>query len=79
MELLLESEAEQGADPVPPKAYLSHVVVAEIEAELPESLVEAEGGTVRTAVRYPAVCWRSAAIIGLAQARVKPRSGQGGG
>ena len=42
IELVLEVEAEQGADPVPPNAHVSHVVVAEIEAEVAESLIEAE-------------------------------------
>ncbi len=42
IELLLEWEAEQGADPVPPNAHVSHVVVGEIEAEVPVSLIEAE-------------------------------------
>ena len=40
IELLLECEAEQGADPVPPNAHVSHVVVGEIEAEVPKSLIE---------------------------------------
>lgn len=40
-------EAEQGADPVPPNAHVSHVVVGEIEAEVPESLVEVEQGSAR--------------------------------
>ena len=48
IELVLEVEAEQGADPVPPNAHVSHTVVAEIEAEVPESLIEAEAGA-RTA------------------------------
>jgi len=41
IELVLEIEAEQGADPVPPNAHVSHVVVGEIEAEVPDSLIEA--------------------------------------
>ena len=49
IELLLEYEAEQGADPIPPNAYVSHVVVGEIEAEVPESLIEAEEGVARAA------------------------------
>ena len=49
IELLLEYEAEQGADPVPPNAYVSHVVVGEIEAEVPESLIEAEEEAANTA------------------------------
>ena len=40
IELVLEEEAEQGADPVPPNAHVSHVVIGEIEAEVPESLIE---------------------------------------
>ncbi len=48
IELVLEVEAEQGADPVPPNAHVSHAVVAEIEAEVPESLIEAEEGAART-------------------------------
>lgn len=47
IELVLEWEAEQGADPVPPNAHVSHVVVAEIEAEVPESLIEAKEGAAR--------------------------------
>lgn len=42
IELVLEVEADQGADPVPPNAHVHHVVVAEIEAEVPESLIEAK-------------------------------------
>ena len=49
IELLLEWEAEQGADPVPANAHVSHVVLREIEAEVPESLIEAEEGAGRTA------------------------------
>ena len=45
----MEVEAEQGADPVPPNAHVSHVVVGEIEAEVPESLIEAEEETTKTA------------------------------
>jgi predicted RNase H-like HicB family nuclease len=43
IELHLEGEAEQGADPVPDNAHVSHVVVTEIEAEVPDSLIESEG------------------------------------
>ena len=49
IELLLEWEAEQGADPVPPNAHVSHVVVGEIEAEVPESLIEVEEEVSRRA------------------------------
>lgn len=49
IELVLEWEAEQGADPVPPNAHVSHVVVAEIEAEVPACLIEVEAGAARTA------------------------------
>ena len=40
IELLLEGESEMGADPIPPNAHVSHVVVGEIEAEVPDSLIE---------------------------------------
>ena len=49
IELVLEVEAEQGADPVPPNAHVSHVVVGEIEAEVPESLIESEEEAAHTA------------------------------
>ena len=49
IELVLEVEAEQGADPIPPNAHVSHVVVGEIEAEVPESLIEAEEEAARAA------------------------------
>ena len=42
IELLLQTEAEKGADPVPHNAHVDHVVVGQIEAEVPESLVQAE-------------------------------------
>ena len=49
IELVLEVEAEQGADPVPRNAHVPHVVVGEIEAEVPEGLIELEEGVARTA------------------------------
>ena len=49
IELVLEYEAEQGADPVPPNAHVSHVVVGEIEAEVPDSLIEAAEERARAA------------------------------
>ena len=49
IELVLEVEAEQGADPIPPNAHVTHVVVGEIEAEVPESLIDAEEKTARAA------------------------------
>ena len=49
IELVLEVEAEQGADPIPPNAHVSHVVVGEIEAEVPDSLIEVEEGAATTA------------------------------
>ena len=48
IELLLEWETEQGADPVPPNAHVSHVVVGEIEADVPESLIEVEAKAAKT-------------------------------
>ena len=47
IELLLQAEAEQGADPVPHNAHVDHVVVGEIEAEVPESLIEAGEPTAK--------------------------------
>ena len=49
IELVLEVEAEQGADPVPPNAHVSHVVVGEIEAEVPDSLIEVAEEEARAA------------------------------
>ena len=49
IELVLEVEAEQGADPVPPNAHVSHVVVGEIEAEVPERLIEVAEEEARAA------------------------------
>ena len=40
LELFLEVEAEQGGDPVPEYVSAAHVVVGEIEAEVPDSLIE---------------------------------------
>ena len=42
IELLLQTEAEKGVDPVPHNAHVDHVVVGQIEAEVPESLIQAE-------------------------------------
>jgi predicted RNase H-like HicB family nuclease len=44
IELHLKGEAEIGADPVPPNAYARHVVVGEVEAEVPESLLQPNAG-----------------------------------
>lgn len=41
LELTLKSHADWGRDPVPENAWASHVVVADIVAEVPESLIEA--------------------------------------
>ena len=49
IELVLEVEAEQGADPVPANAHVSHVVVGEIEVEVPDSLIEAAEKEARAA------------------------------
>ena len=49
IELVLEVEAEQGADPVPPNAHVSHAVVGEIEVEVPESLIETGEEAAKTA------------------------------
>jgi predicted RNase H-like HicB family nuclease len=42
IELHLEGEAERGADPIPPNAHVPYVIIAEIAAEVPESLIEVE-------------------------------------
>ena len=41
LELTLKSHADWGRDPVPENAWASHVVVADIVAEVPESLIKA--------------------------------------
>lgn len=41
LELTLKSHADWGGDPVPENAWASHVVVADIVAEAPESLIKA--------------------------------------
>jgi predicted RNase H-like HicB family nuclease len=41
MELYLEVEAERGGDPVPDDVYSPHVVVGEVDMEVPDSLIEA--------------------------------------
>jgi predicted RNase H-like HicB family nuclease len=41
MELYLEVEAEQGGDPVPEYVHVPHVVVGEVDVEVPDSLIEA--------------------------------------
>ena len=48
IELLLEAEAERGADPIPPNAHAPHVVIAEIDANVPDSLIEVEEATPAT-------------------------------
>lgn len=42
MEGILEAEAEDNGDPVPSYVHASHVVVGEVEIEVPESLIEAK-------------------------------------
>ena len=38
----LEADAKNGGDLVPPYVHASHVVVGEVEIEVPESLIEAK-------------------------------------
>jgi len=38
----LEADAKIGGDPVPSYVHTSHVVVGEVEIEIPESLIEAK-------------------------------------
>ncbi len=45
IELLLEAEAEEGSLPFPPNAQVCHVVISEIEAEIPDKLLEGSWGT----------------------------------
>lgn len=40
MELYLEAEAEHGGDPVPENVHVPHVVVGEVDVEVPDSLIE---------------------------------------
>jgi predicted RNase H-like HicB family nuclease len=42
MELYLEVEAERGGDPVPENVHVPHVVVGEVDIEVPDSLIEAQ-------------------------------------
>lgn len=42
MEGILEAETKDHGDPVPPYVHASHVVVGEIEVEVPDSLIESE-------------------------------------
>ena len=39
LELILEAEAEDGLGPVPYNVHASHVVIGEIEAEVPDTLM----------------------------------------
>ena len=43
MELYLEVEAERGGDPVPDDVHSPHVVVGEVDVEVPDSLIEPKG------------------------------------
>ena len=55
LELTLKSDAEQGRDPVPENAWAPHVVVADIEAEVPDSLMEETAATpAETGLAVPA-------------------------
>ena len=38
IEMVLDYEAEIGWDPVPPNVHVDHVVIGEIEAEIPDSM-----------------------------------------
>ena len=49
MELYLEVEAEKGGDPVPNYLHAPHVVVSEIEVEVPDSLIETPEEAKQTA------------------------------
>ena len=49
IELCLEGEAEKGGDPVPSFVHPPHVVVSEIEVEVPDSLIETPEEAKQTA------------------------------
>ena len=49
MELYLEVEAEKGGDPIPNYLHAPHVVVSEIEVEVPDSLIETPEEAKQTA------------------------------
>lgn len=48
MEGILQAEAKDNGDPVPTYVHPSHVVVGEVEVEVPESLVEPREETAQT-------------------------------
>lgn len=48
MELYLEVEAERGGDPVPAYVHVPHVVVGEVDVEVPDSLIEAREAAKQT-------------------------------
>ncbi len=57
MEGCLEADAEHGGDPVPTYVHAPHVVVSEVEVEVPSSLVVDQGGGKITHPRPPrALC-----------------------
>ena len=49
IELHLEGLAEQGADPVAPNVHVDHVVVGEIEVDIPDALVKREPSVSQSA------------------------------
>ena len=53
MELYLEVEAERGGDPVPDDVHSPHVVVGEVDVEVPDSLIEAPRETPREPKQEP--------------------------
>ena len=49
MELLLKAEAEHGGGPVPEYVHAPHVVIGEMEVEVPDSLMEPAEGVKQAA------------------------------
>lgn len=47
MEGILEADARNNGDPVPSYVHASHVVVGEVEVEVPDSLLEPEAKKVK--------------------------------
>jgi predicted RNase H-like HicB family nuclease len=49
MKLYLEAEAARGGDPVPEYVHVPHVVVGEVDVEVPDSLIESKEGVKQKA------------------------------
>ena len=49
MEGILQADAESGGDPVPSNVHVSHVVIGEVDVNVPATLIE-EDHTIRSGV-----------------------------